>query len=74
MFYRERDTRRVRSVPACWTDVAGVDPCVALAAGRSRFRVEDLLLLVHLLSQGDGGGEGRLRPSRPRMADELLDL
>jgi len=52
----------VRSLPASWTDVAGVDPFVALAAGRSRFRVEDLLLLVDLLTQVDGGGVREIMP------------
>jgi len=38
-----------RSVPRAWTDVADVDPFVALAAGRSPFRVEDLIALAGLI-------------------------
>ena len=35
-----------RSLPRAWTDAADVDPFVVLAAGRSPFRVEDLLAVV----------------------------
>ena len=49
VFYRERSTQRVRSLPASWTDVASTD--VVVAAGRARFRVAELLLLVDLLGQ-----------------------
>ncbi len=38
-----------RSLPRAWTDAADVDPVVVLAAGRSPFRVEDLLELVELI-------------------------
>lgn len=48
----------LRSVPAGWTDVDPPDPFVVIAAGRSAFRVEDLLSLATLL---DG-----LRPGKPR--------
>jgi hypothetical protein len=37
------------SIPASWTNLAPVDPFVAVAAGRSMFRIEDLLELVELL-------------------------
>lgn len=37
------------SIPASWTNVSPVDPFVAVAAGRSMFRIEDLLELVELL-------------------------
>jgi hypothetical protein len=39
-----------RSLPRAWTDAADVDPFVALAAGRSPFRVEDLLAVVALIA------------------------
>ncbi|MDP2949666.1 MAG: DUF5372 family protein [Chloroflexota bacterium] len=42
-----------RSMPASWTDVAELDPFLAIAAGRSFFRLEDMLALVSLLSQID---------------------
>ena len=40
---------RFRSMPAGWTDVDPPDPFVAVAAGRSLFRVEDLLAVAALL-------------------------
>jgi hypothetical protein len=39
----------LRSLPASWTSVVPVDPFVTLAAGRSAFRVTDLLALARLL-------------------------
>lgn len=42
---------RVRTIPACWTSVASIDPFVAIAAGRSFFRYEDLVKLVDLLER-----------------------
>jgi hypothetical protein len=36
---------------ASCTDVGGVDPFVAIAAGRSFFRYEDLLKLVDLVEK-----------------------
>jgi Family of unknown function (DUF5372) len=38
-----------RSLPSAWTDAGGVDVFVALAAGRSALRVEDLLVVVELI-------------------------
>jgi hypothetical protein len=49
------DDGELRSLPASWTDVDPLDPFVVVAAGRSPFRVDDLLALARLL---DG-----LRPS-----------
>lgn len=37
-------------VPASWTDAVPADPVVAVSAGRSPFRLEDLLELTRLLS------------------------
>lgn len=48
-----------RSLPRAWTDAADPDPFVALAAGRSRLRVEDLLALAELLDGLDSSGEGQ---------------
>jgi Family of unknown function (DUF5372) len=39
-----------RSLPRAWTDAADVDPFVVLAAGRSPFRLEDLLALAELIA------------------------
>jgi hypothetical protein len=38
-------------LPASWTDVVDPDPFVVMAAGRSLFRVEDLLTLADLLAE-----------------------
>lgn len=37
---------RLHSLPTSWTDAGAVDPFVALAAGRSLFRVADLIELA----------------------------
>jgi hypothetical protein len=42
------DDQRLRSLPLAWTSLAPLDPFVSLAAGRARFRMEDLLRLVQL--------------------------
>ncbi len=39
----------MRSLPTGWTDVCVPDVFVSLAAGRSPFRVEDLLALAELV-------------------------
>lgn len=50
------DDGQIRSLPAAWTDVDPPDPFTVVAAGRSLFRMEDLVSLASLL---DG-----LRPAR----------
>jgi len=40
---------QMQRLPAAWTDIAGVDPFVKVAAGRSPLRVEDLLKLADLI-------------------------
>lgn len=47
-FHDERG--ELKSLPAAWTDVVEPDPFVVVAAGRSPFRVQDLLALAGLLS------------------------
>jgi hypothetical protein len=45
------------AVPAQWTDVFPPDPFVAISAGRSAFRTQDMLELARLLeslAQGTG--------------------
>ncbi len=42
---------RKSSVPLHWTDIGPEDPFVAVSAGRSFFRVEDLLGLVRLFGE-----------------------
>ena len=38
-----------KSLPTAWTDAAEVDVFVAVAGGRSRFRVVDLLVLADVI-------------------------
>jgi len=45
----------VRTLPAAWTSIVPPDPSVVLAAGRSAFRVADLLTLSHLISRLEQG-------------------
>jgi Family of unknown function (DUF5372) len=44
----------LRSLPAAWTSVAPEDPFVTVAAGRSAFRLSDLLELARLLPAVSG--------------------
>jgi hypothetical protein len=48
---------RLQSIPANWSDAAEVDPFVVVAAGRSSFRITDLLELVQVI-QGVGASTG----------------
>jgi Family of unknown function (DUF5372) len=41
----------LQRLPASWTDVVGEDPFVAVAAGRSPLRMEELLELVDLVER-----------------------
>ena len=51
VFFRKPGDQRVCSVPAGWTDVEGPDPFVAMSAGRSYFRVADLIELAAVLRE-----------------------
>ena len=55
VFFRGPGEERVRSLPAGWTDIEGVDPFVVISAGRAHFRVEDLLALAGLVRTLKGG-------------------
>ena len=50
----------LRTIRQAWTSAAAVDPFVRVAAGRSPFRVSDLLALAALLDKlgGDECAEG----------------
>jgi hypothetical protein len=50
VFYRDHQGHLV-SLPACWTSRAAEDPFVAVAAGWSRLRVEDLIELATLVGR-----------------------
>jgi hypothetical protein len=40
---------QLKLIPASWTDARKADPFVELAAGRARFRLQDLLALAELI-------------------------
>jgi Family of unknown function (DUF5372) len=54
--YFHDDTGRLVSLPAQWTSLLSPNPFVAIAAGRSPFRVQDLLELSHLIARIRQGG------------------
>jgi hypothetical protein len=54
VFFQD-EAGELRSLPASWTSVAGVDPFVAVSEGRALFRVEDLVVLTRLLKRLHGG-------------------
>ena len=45
---------RLRSFPATWTNVIAPEPFVEVSAGRSMFRIGDLLALAALLQELSG--------------------
>ena len=49
VYYRD-EAGTLRPVPLAWTSLAPPDPFVSLSAGRSAFRVTDLLELSRLLA------------------------
>ncbi len=48
VFYVD-EAEHVRSLPARWTSVVADDPFVVMSAGRSHFRVADLLELAEFV-------------------------
>jgi Family of unknown function (DUF5372) len=54
--YFPDDIGRLASLPAEWTSVFPADPYVATSAGRSPFRVQDLLELSQLIARIRQGG------------------
>jgi hypothetical protein len=54
VFFRRPKEERLRSLPALWTDVEGLDPFLVMAAGRAHFRIADLLALGRLLDEIEG--------------------
>ncbi|MGB9113360.1 MAG: DUF5372 family protein, partial [Acidimicrobiales bacterium] len=47
------------SLPASWTDAIAADAFVTAAAGRSPFRVEDLLVLAELIEVSSARSAGK---------------
>ena len=58
------DKGALRFLPTAWTTLAPADPFVQMSAGRSHFRVEDLLRLTTLIAQQTPAQ--RSRPRRRR--------
>ena len=50
---------RLHSLPTSWTDAAAVDPFVALAVGKSLFRVADLIELAREIDGWKSEGAAR---------------
>jgi uncharacterized protein DUF5372 len=46
VWFQDKKDGHLHSLPMSWTDASAVDPFVAVAAGRSQFRVTDLLELA----------------------------
>ena len=59
--YCHDDTDRLRHLPTAWTTAAPPDPFVEVSAGRSHFRVEDLLQLAVLIARQTQAPAPRLR-------------
>jgi hypothetical protein len=49
--YYHDDAGRLRQLPLTWTSLSAEDPVVVTGAGRSPFKLADLLELAHLLEQ-----------------------
>ena len=47
--YYQDQYGQLACIPASWTDAVPPDPVVAISAGRSPFRLEDLLELTRLV-------------------------
>jgi hypothetical protein len=54
VYFYDRDGE-LKRLPASWTDAVPPDPFVMLAAGRSPVRIDDMLRLVDLLRELEGG-------------------
>jgi hypothetical protein len=55
------DKGELRYLPTAWTSLASPDPFAQASAGRSHFRIEDLLQLTALIA-----GQRQARRPRPR--------
>src|SRR6516164_11764269 len=62
--YRD-DKGGLRYLPTAWTSIAPPDPFVQRSAGRSHFRVEDLLRLATLIAEQTPAQRPRRRRRRP---------
>src|ERR1700751_2615821 len=60
--YFHRENERLVSVPATWTDVVAEDQVVRVSAGRSLFRVADLIELAQLVERLQAGFVKEITP------------
>ena len=58
VYYHDAEDH-LSSIPLAWTSARAVDPFVELSAGRSPFRVSDLLALVAVLRDVEEADRGR---------------
>jgi hypothetical protein len=49
--YFHDNNQRLRAIPRDWTSMAAADPFVSMAAGRSCFRIVDLLELAKMIAR-----------------------
>ncbi len=56
--YFHDDDGRLTSVPTTWTSISAADPFVAVSAGRSPFKAQDLLEVAELIKAMTGGTSG----------------
>ena len=56
MFFQDAG-KELQSLPASWTSAAADDPYVVISAGRSPFRVVDLLRLAELVAAAGESAE-----------------
>jgi hypothetical protein len=49
--YYEDETGALRRLPTAWTSLAAATPFEVMSAGRSHFRIDDLLQLVVLIAR-----------------------
>ena len=71
--YYTADDGALRTIRQAWTSFSAEDPFVRVAAGRSAFRVSDLLALGALLDSLDGDGRvGREADGGAESVKEIL--
>jgi hypothetical protein len=56
------------SLPAEWTDVVPADPFIVVSAGRSPFRIADLLELSELLTELDAHRVSSVKRTTPEVS------
>lgn len=51
VYFHQKESEHLVSIPASWTDVVAEDPLVQLAADRALFRVPDLIELAQMVEE-----------------------